>query len=53
MDDEALCLAVSHNGSYLGTGGTAAIVKLWSYDNADLLFEGTGHSGAITGLRCT
>lgn len=52
MDDEALSLAVSHDGRFFATGGTAAIVKLWGYDNAELLYEGTGHSGPITGLRC-
>lgn len=51
MDDEALALAVSHNGRYFATGGTAAIVKLWGYEKADLIFEGTGHSGAIKDLR--
>lgn len=51
MDDEALSLAVSHDGRYFATGGTAAVVKLWSYDGGDLVFEGKGHSGVITGLR--
>lgn len=51
MDDEGLSLAVSHNGRYIATGGSAAVVKLWGYEGADLIFEGTGHSGAITGLR--
>lgn len=51
MDDEGLCLAVSHDGRYFATGGTAAVVKLWRYDNANLISEGTGHSENITGLR--
>ena len=51
MDDEGLSLAVSHNGQYFATGGAAAVVKLWGYDDANLIFEGTGHSGVITGLR--
>lgn len=51
MDDEGLSLAVSHNGQYFATGGAAAVVKLWGYDEANLIFEGTGHSGVITGLR--
>lgn len=51
MDDEGLSLAVSHNGQYFATGGAAAVVKLWGYEDASLIFEGTGHSGAITGLR--
>ena len=51
MDDEGLSLAVSHNGRYIASGGSAAIVKLWGYDAADLIFAGKGHSGAITGLR--
>lgn len=51
MDDEGLSLAVSHNGRFVATGGSAAVVKLWGYDAADLIFEGVGHSGAITGLR--
>lgn len=51
MNDEALALAVSHDGRYFATGGTAAIVKLWNYEDAALVFEGTGHSGFITGLR--
>lgn len=51
MDDEGISLAISHDGRYFATGGTAAIIKLWSYDGADLLFEGTGHSGTITGIK--
>lgn len=51
MDDEGLSLAVSHNGQYFATGGAAAVVKLWGYEDANLIFEGTGHSGVITGLR--
>lgn len=51
MDDEGLSLAVSHDGKYFATGGAAAVVKLWRYDDAHLIFEGTGHSGVITGLR--
>lgn len=51
MNDEALALAMSHDGRFFATGGSAAIVKLWKYDNADLVFEGNGHSGVITGLR--
>lgn len=51
MDDEGLSLAVSHNGRYVATGGSATIVKLWGYEAADLIFEGAGHSGAIAGLR--
>ncbi len=53
MDDEGLSLAMSHNGRYIATGGSAAVVKLWGYDAADLIFEGKGHSGAIAGLRYT
>ena len=52
MDDEALSLAVSHDGRFFATGGTAAVVKLWRYDGAVLVAEGKGHSGAITDLRC-
>lgn len=51
MDDEGLSLAVSHNGKYVATGGSAAVVKLWGFDAADLIFEGKGHSGAIAGVR--
>lgn len=51
MDDEGLSLAVSHNGRYIATGGSAAVVKLWGYEAANLIFEGVGHSGAIAGLR--
>lgn len=51
MDDEGLSLAMSHNGRYIATGGSAAVVKLWGYDAANLIFEGKGHSGAIAGLR--
>lgn len=51
MDDEGLSLAVSHNGRFVATGGSAAVVKLWGHETADLIFEGVGHSSAITGLR--
>lgn len=51
MDDEGLSLAVSHNGKYIATGGSATVVKLWGFEAADLIFEGKGHSGAIAGVR--
>ena len=51
MDDEGLSLAISHNGKYIATGGSATVVKLWGFDAADLIFEGKGHSGAIAGVR--
>lgn len=51
MNDEALALAVSHDGRYFATGGTAAVVKLWAYEGVDLISEGRGHSGMIIALR--
>lgn len=51
MNDEALSVAVSHNGLYVATGGTATVVKLWKFNGAELILEGAGHSGTITGLR--
>lgn len=53
MDDEAISLAMSHNGRFFATGGTAAIVKLWGYDGPSLIAESFGHSGVIKDLRYT
>ncbi|CAM9394301.1 unnamed protein product, partial [Discosporangium mesarthrocarpum] len=50
MDDEATSLAMSHSGQLFATGGTAMMVKLWAYEKGELLAQGGGHSGVITGL---
>eukprot|EP00611_Tribonema_gayanum_P032523 TRINITY_DN9777_c0_g1_i1.p1 TRINITY_DN9777_c0_g1~~TRINITY_DN9777_c0_g1_i1.p1 ORF type:complete len:614 (+),score=249.53 TRINITY_DN9777_c0_g1_i1:165-2006(+) len=50
MSDEALGVAVSHNGRFVATAGTAQVVKLWDLASRRLLAEGRGHSGSVTAL---
>ena len=51
MSDEALCVAVSHSGKIVATGGTAQLLKLWDFEMVTLLATGVGHSGTINDLK--
>ncbi len=42
------CLAISPDGSRFVSGGGESLVHVWGYDEAHQLFQGHGHSGAIT-----
>ncbi len=37
----------SHDGRFIVTGGTAGILRLWSYESGKLITEMSGHSGTI------
>jgi WD40 repeat protein len=50
-DGEAFCIAVSNNGKVLASGGTDDVVKLWDVATGELLAEGVGHSGTVSGLK--
>jgi eukaryotic-like serine/threonine-protein kinase len=45
------CLAYSHHGRYLVTGGLDRRLALWDVDQAKLLGALEGHSGPIRGVR--
>ena len=51
MSDEALCVAVSHSGKIVATGGTAQLLKLWDFEMVTLLATGVRHSGTINDLK--
>lgn len=49
-DGEISTLAISKEGEHFISGGEDAVVKVWSYDEGCVLYEGIGHAGAITKL---
>lgn len=51
MNAEAFCMAVSHHGRIIATGGTDSMVKLWSKGTGQLLMDGVGHSGTVRSLQ--
>ncbi len=48
--DEGRTIAMSHDGRYFATGGTACVVRLWDYDSAKVISTGVGHSSTITSI---
>jgi cilia- and flagella-associated protein 52 len=48
--DEGKVIAISKDGKYIATGGTAGILRLFSYESSTLLSEAAGHSAAITSI---
>jgi len=51
LDDEAIAIAISHDGKVLATAGSAQLVKIFDVNTFDLLAVGEGHSGLITDLK--
>ena len=49
-DGEITTLAISKEGEHFVSGGADACVKVWSYDEGCVLYEGIGHAGEITKL---
>ena len=47
-EGEINALAITSEGEHFVSGGEDKIVKLWDYDQGTVLYEGIGHSGAIT-----
>lgn len=46
-DGEVNTLAINKEGNHFASGGEDQIVKLWSYDEGVVLYEGIGHSSSI------
>ncbi|CAG9315816.1 unnamed protein product [Blepharisma stoltei] len=46
-EGEVNALAITREGDYFVSGGEDQRVKLWSYDEGVILYEGIGHSGSI------
>jgi cilia- and flagella-associated protein 52 len=46
-DGEARCIAVSHTGQFVATGGNDQLVRLWDYATGKKIMDGVGHSGAV------
>jgi WD40 repeat protein len=49
-NDEGRGLAISHDGRLIATGGTAGILRIWSYESGTLISSHVGHSGTINGV---
>ena len=39
---------IDRGGNFFVTGGLDKLVKLWRYDDGDVIAVGQGHAGAIT-----
>jgi WD40 repeat protein len=50
-DDEALAVAVSSDGKWVATGGTAQVLKLWDAETLSLVASEAGHSGTVVDLK--
>ena len=46
-EGEVNALAINKDGNHFASGGEDQIVKLWSYDEGVVLYEGVGHSSTI------
>ena len=46
-EGEVNTLAINREGNHFASGGEDQIVKVWSYDEGVVLFEGIGHSASI------
>jgi WD40 repeat protein len=51
LDDEAMSIALSHDGKLFATAGTAMLIKLWDFNTLELLAVGEGHSGLVNDLQ--
>jgi WD40 repeat protein len=49
-NDEGLAVATSHSGKFVATGGTAGVVRIWSYPSGVFVVEGRGHNAVIQAL---
>ena len=48
--DEGRVICISNDGRFIATGGTAGILRLFSYESSTLLSEASGHSGTISSI---
>jgi WD40 repeat protein len=46
-EGEVNTLAINREGNHFASGGEDQVVKVWSYDEGVVLFEGIGHSASI------
>jgi len=51
LDDEAMSIALSHDGRLFATAGTAKLIKLWDFNTLELLAVAEGHSDLINDLQ--
>jgi WD40 repeat protein len=50
LGSEACAIALSFNGSLLATGGKDQLIRLWTFDGAQHVVDGMGHSGVINAI---
>ena len=43
------CLDINQTGEYFVSAGTDMVVKLWNYQNGEIVATGIGHAGVVTG----
>ena len=43
------CLDINKTGDYFVSSGTDMVVKLWNYQNGEIVATGIGHAGVVTG----
>jgi WD40 repeat protein len=49
-EDEGMAIALSGCGGFIATGGTAGVVRLWTYPGGVMVSAGRGHNTTITSL---
>lgn len=49
-NDEGMSIALSSSGRYIATGGSAGVVRIWTYPAGALVSEGHGHNAGICSL---
>lgn len=50
-EGEGTCVAVSHNGKFLASGGTDNRVRLWEMATGALVCDGVGHPARVNALK--
>lgn len=49
-DGEVNALAITEQGEHFASGGEDQVLRIWSYDEGNVIYTGVGHSSSITKL---
>lgn len=51
LPPQIMSVDIQNDGRLFASGGLDGLVKVWRYDEGDMVAVGAGHSGAITCVR--
>ena len=51
LEPQITTLDAERSGTLFASGGADRLVKVWKYDEGEVVAEGTGHSGTINKVR--